>query len=387
MMNSRLAFFFIIITGLPGFSQQNKPSPFSYNSLLTSDYVNILSGGVKTGQGVLGDISIQLGFDTKKAGLWNGGTFSVYGLGDFGMDPSENNVGCTQTFDNIETPDKHQLFEYWYKHQLKRGYVVVGQSNVNAEFFHSNYGSKFINSNFNTQPDIAVNAHVSIFSKAALGVKFRYDLSSKSCVLGCVYNGYEGTPADNPYNLHYRFSKRDGMLYMAEVKYLFKHDSTETGNIKLGAWLHTGEFFSPADSVLNTNRGGIYCMGEQLLLPIGGYNQGLGVFFMSGFVPSQNVHISWHVSLGINYSGLFLKRTSDILALAIINQRMTDRFVNYSPDKRVRNEILIEMYYTLPVNNFITIQPDFQYFINPGASREISHSFIGIFRVMFLLGS
>jgi len=373
-----------IITNLNILAQKINNSPFNYNALLTADYVGIFSGGIKKGNGGLADMSLQMEFDTKKAGWWQGGTFFTYFLYDHGFKPSPY-VGSNQTFDNIETDDNFQFFEYWYKQRFTRGFIEIGQSNINTEFFHSNQGCRLINSNFNTQPDITLNAHVPIFSKATLGFKFRYDFSQKINIYGCVYNGYEGTPEDNPYNTTFYFRKKDGLLYMVESQFFF-NDSSNT-NLKVGAWLHTGLFLNSADSSYHDDRSGVYLLAEKNLIHYSKDNFGLGVFLMTGYLPTNYVIIHWYAACGVTLTGILMKKTTDILVLGITTNRLDKSMANNSSNDKVFNESLAELSWQLPINKYITVQPDLQYFLNPGASKNIDHAFIGIIRVLLNVSS
>jgi porin len=359
---------------------QEKQNPFSASVLLTADYFNVMSGGIKTGMGGLADVSVQLGFDTEKAGWWKGGSFLVYALGNYGDKPNNSHVGSNQAFDNIETFDKHQLFEYWYKHQFSKGYIVLGQSNVNAEFFHSNTGSRLINSNFNTPADITANIHAPIFSKATLGMKFKYEFTPQTHLLGCVYNGYEGSPEDNPYNTFFAFRKKDGLLWMTEANFYPQEQSTET-NIKLGAWLHTGLFLNVTDSLNHPDRGGVYLMAEKDLLCVADNKPGVTVFFMTGYVPTRHVLVRWFLASGLSITGILHRKLPDFITLGYTTHRLNSDIVAHYPLDRRFHEHLAELTWQIPLNKHIAIQPDLQYIIHPGATRNISHALIGILRV------
>jgi porin len=169
------------------YSQHLKSSPFSFKLGYIIDYVDILSGEGKSGRGFLGNIDLKMNFETSKASLWKNGNFFIYVLGNHGIKPTKDNLGGIQTFDNIETEDKIQLFQFYYRHKINNFSLTIGQSNIDEYFFHSDYGSNLLNSNFNTQPDIACNIPVSIFSKATLGITMNWEFSRKTSLSTCIY--------------------------------------------------------------------------------------------------------------------------------------------------------------------------------------------------------
>ena len=367
------------------FCQDSVSNPFTVSSSYFLDYINIASGGIKKGDGIIGNIDFKLNFETKKAHLWDGGLIHVYGLSNFGMIPTRNNVQCLQTFDNIETSDKVQIFEFYYQQSFKNSYLVIGQSNINAEFFNCEKGETFINSNFNTEPEIAANTSVSIFSKATLGIKYIHNVSENLSLMGCVYNGYTGSPEDNPYNNKYRFGKKEGLLYMLESDYVFKENSIATGNLKMGLWHHSGQFTSFLDSTQYGNVSGIFLNGEKKLSNLENQDKGFDAFFMSGFVPTKDVIIKLYFSLGFHYKGLWSEKHKDMLGLAFTNSTINSTIVNRNPNRFTLNETLLEMFYKIECTNNISLQPDLQCFLHPGARTDISHSLIGILRLIIVL--
>jgi porin len=357
-------------------------SAFTFSPVITLDQVSIIDG-MRIGNGFLNDVSLQLTFDTEKAGWWKNGSFYIYTLYDNGMKPTEL-VGSNQSIDNIETYDKMQLYEFSYKHLLDNGYVLIGQSNINDEFFVCNCGCVFMNSNFNTEPEISANAHVPIFSKAAIGVKLKYDFNQHFTLLSSVYNGYEGTPQDNPYGIQPRFSKKYGILTMHELDYNFIEDTVRVGDIKAGVWYHSGEYLNPVDSMLHWDRGGLYLMGERMLIPNkSAPATGLSAFFMSGIVPSKYVLIHYYYSAGLNYSGVFFPENQDNLGIAISSTGISDRLMGMYPQLLAEDETLYELTYQIKLFDFLKIQPDFQYYFNPGFSSSTPDAFIWILRTQF----
>ena len=364
-------------------AQQKDPSPFTFNSDLYLDYVNVLKGGISKGDGVMGNIDAQVSFDTEKAKWWKGGTFFVYGLYDFGFKPSASHVGSYQTLDNIETYDKDQLFEFWYKHQFKDVYFIVGQSNVNYNFFHLDAGNNFINQNFNTEPDVAGNVPISSFSKNTLGIKCSWKITSNWTYKGCVYNGYTGTYKDNPYDLQYRFGKKEGMFTTHQVGYKWRRDSIVTNTLRLGVWYHSGTFINGIDSTEYKGKMGFYGMADKKIMPFGGdYSRGISAFVITGYVPDKYSLVKFYYSYGVNVTGIFSRHKTDVLGFGtsntVVNRNIADLNVPLSRSQ----ENIFEVYYLLNLGNNFAFTPDLQYIVAPGGSPVIHNALVGFIRMV-----
>jgi len=365
------------------FASAQAQSAFTFASDIYLDYVNAFKGGIKTGDGVLGNIDLMISFDTEKAKLWKGGTFFAYGIHDFGYKPSAQNVGCYQPFDNIETYDKDQLLEFWYKQQFKKGYIIFGQSNVNYNFFHLDNGNNFINGNFNCQPDVAGNISISTFSKNTLGVKWSWKLNQNFTYKGCIYNGYTGTPDDNPYDLEYRFGKKEGFFTTHQLGYKIRKDSVVTTAIKAGIWYHSGTFINGIDSTEYKGKVGLYGSAERLLMPFSGDNsRGISAFLIAGYVPDKYSIVKFYYAYGLNITGIFPKRKNDILGIGLANTIVNQDIANLTTNNSHSQENIFEMYYLLKLSNNFTFSPDFQYTASPGGSPTINNAFTAILRLI-----
>lgn len=88
-------------------------SGLAIESILTTDVISNVSGGVKRRTVVEGNFDLTASLDTEKAELWQGGTVFLYVLGNFGEAATEI-VGDTQATSNIEAPETIKLYEAWY---------------------------------------------------------------------------------------------------------------------------------------------------------------------------------------------------------------------------------------------------------------------------------
>ena len=362
--------------------QEKSPSPFSFYSDIYLDYVHVFKGISRT-SGVLGNIDAQISFDTEKAKWWKGGTFFVYGIHDFGFKPTLGNVGSYEPLDNIETYDRDQLFEFWYKQQFKNIYFIVGQSNVNYNFFHLDAGNNFINSNFNTEPDVAGNVPISTFSKNTLGIKCSWKVTAGLTYKGCVYNGYTGTPIDNPYDLQYRFGKKEGMFTTHQLGYKWRKDSIVTNTLRLGFWYHSGTFINSIDSMEYKGKIGFYALADKKIVPFGGdYSRGVSAFFIGGYVPDKYSLVKLYYSFGLNITGIFPKHKADVLGIGASNTIVNQDIANVSLPLSSKQENIFEMYYLLNLSNNIVFTPDMQYIMSPGGLPVSNNAFVGLIRMM-----
>ena len=162
---------------------------FSFEASYVGDLINNLSGGIKTGSSYLGMANLRLGFDTGKAGLWNGGQFYVNAANTHGATPSADMLGDMQVISNIEAGNHSYLQELWYKQALNKVELTVGLQDLNVEFANSQYGSLFMNSSFGILPVISTNFSAPIFPLTTLGVTAKWSPSEKISILGAVYDG------------------------------------------------------------------------------------------------------------------------------------------------------------------------------------------------------
>ena len=106
--------------------------------------------------------------------------------------------------------------------------------------------------------------------------------------------------------------------------------------------------------------------------------QGLGAFLRIGAAPGDRNLVSFYFDTGLNYTGLFEGRDSDVFGLAFAFAKISDRAADFDKDYNGANpaaarpvrdyEAAIELSYTYVAAPWWTIQPDLQYIIHPAAN-------------------
>ncbi len=350
--------------------ETEKVKAFELRAAYTGDFGRNFSGGVEQKNAYLGNLDITANFNTENANLWKGGTFFVYLLNNHGTSLSQY-VGDLQGVDNIEADAQTRLYQFWYMQKFGKFSVTIGQHDLNSEFSGSEYGGTFINSSFGIQPDISGNVPVSIFPVATLGVILKYEINDQFSILTAIYDGDPGSQADNPNSLNWKLADSNGVLNILELQYQLKN-KTKPGTYKLGTWSHSAD-----------NHYGIYAIADQKLFnEKNDPDKGLGFFTQLGIAPQEGSVFDYYASIGLHYTGLFGGRKEDNLGLALGHASMSKHIIEQDPTVDLTGETVIELVYEARINDYISIKPDLQYVINPGATSAVKNSLTGIIRTV-----
>jgi porin len=327
-------------------------------------------GGLRKGSGLLGNLNLVTSIDSGKLGLWHGGTFSLYFLGNFGDDPTSF-IGDTQATSNIEAFDTFKLYEAWYEQSWQSGRfsLLLGLHDYNSEFDALEYAGLFFNSSFGISPDISQTGP-SIFPTTALGLRFRYE-QRKMYLLGAIYDGVPGEP-DDPRGTKIVLKKSDGLFYGAEVGATPLEDGLSYYKLAIGCWFLDSNFEDFAGIKRATNFG-IYGIGELSVFTEVDPSQGLGVFFQAGYARADRNQISKYVGVGLNYAGLLPGRNSDVFGFGIAHARNGEPFLNANSGLE-KGETAVECTYSVDSGSSVTFQADAQIVIDPSMDASVRNA-------------
>ncbi len=125
---------------------------------------------------------------------------------------------------------------------------------------------------------------------------------------------------------------------------------------------------------------GMYVLGEADLWRCED-GRGLGVFGQLGFADQANNQTDLYAGGGVNWTGPLASRPADVAGVALAYARNGDKFLNANPGGFREAETLIEVTYAITPLPWLLVQPDFQYFFNPGSDRAIKDAAVVGLRV------
>jgi len=344
-------------------AQENLPknSPFEYGASYIGDFVNNYSGGIKNGSLYLGMANFNISFDTDLAGLWQNGMLYINAANTHGGTPTGDLIGDFQGVSNIEAGNLTYFHELWYKHSFESFSITAGLQDLAADFAVSEYGALFLNSSFGTHPTIGSNMPTPIFPLTALGLQAWIKLDKSFQLKTAFYDGLPDDHETNPYNLSWKLNKDEGFLSISEIQYTSELFEGLNGSYKFGAYYHTHMILDTKDKAESiSDNYGFYVVADQVISKFS-ESKMLALFIQAGLGPYGKNDNHFYFGTGLNYFGLF--DDDDILGIGAASAQLHST--------GLRNETAFELSYLFNITNFFSVQPDFQYIINPSGTEEI----------------
>jgi porin len=336
-------------------------------------------GGLDTSRVVgASTLDLSLSVDTERMFGWQGGRFYLDLEYHAGQNPSAVLVGDLQIFDKLNASRYLQIFELWVQQELLRGMLrlKIGKVDANGEFSVIENGLEFLNSStqvsptvflFPTTPDPMPSVNV-----------FFTPIESYYASLGAYYSNrsegfgnFVGSPQDAQLSDYGAFLIGETGLRWRRPPLLAKG-----GNLKLGAWGHTGTFMR-LDGSEQQGTYGYYLIFNQTLWqpadePEGG--RGLRIFLEYGRTQDTINTINWHTGGGVAWTGPFSARPRDVAGFS-------PQYAHISPEAGLPQfyELAIETFYKFQVTPWAAFTPDLQYIINPGG--QYPNALVGTLRL------
>lgn len=380
----------------------------SLNITENAELFGNVTGGARRGAEGNGLTTMTLQLDTEKAHMFSGGTFNVSALHIWGGNLTETNLMALQTLTGIEADRSLRLWELWYDQKFADKYdVKIGAQAVDQEFMTSVSAGIFLNSamGWGTLPAVNLPGGGPAYPLASLGVRGQAQLTDSVTVLGGIFSGSPlpaGSPNEqlsNPAGI--ALPLNTGMFAIAELQYALNGgvgaDKPDPhgplpGTYKIGGWYNTESFDdltydnlgvplpSPDSNGVPASHHGnysIYALADQTVwrAPDGG--RSVTAFLRPMFTTFQDRSlVSFSINGGVTLHQPFAGRDNDVFGLGFgvaqvsSGQANFDRYMQfyqpsvYTPIQGA--ETFLEATYQAQILPSVVVQPDIQYFINPG---------------------
>lgn len=382
-------------------SSANK-SAFSHEFILDLDYVYKIEGGVQEiaamdpsdttnseepsapPQSVIVGLAHYIGeFDPAAAGLWENGHFLAHIISGLGDSPTIT-TGDLRSVSNIDASfmdldgnmimPSLDLVELWYQHSFPHSKTSLrfGILSYGFEFYRTRYSGLFLHSAFGIGTEVLWDTMVSNPPTTSLGFRGKTELSPDSYLQIGLYDGLPDHSADF---VAIDISEEEGFFLGAEVGFTEGKPKTD-GYYKyaIGGWYLRQDMqnypsmvsFENASEEFISGTGGWYVLAEK------GFSDSLGVFFKTGQASEKINKYALYYSGGVWYKGLLDSRPSDVVGFGIAKNQLGSAYLDVAGtdqngDQALYDaETIYEITYSIPVNDWLTVQPDIQYIDNPG---------------------
>jgi porin len=339
-------------------------------------------GGVGVGDAYLDNLDLLATVDAGQRFGIEGLTLHAHASYNNGHAFSGRWVGDAQVVSNIEGVDTWRMLEFWG--EFRFGAVGgpslrAGLYDLNSEFDSIDSAGLFLNSSHGIAPDLSQTGQngPSIFPVTSFALRLKGESQAGYWQLAAL-DAVPGDP-DHPDRTALRFGAGEGALLAFEAG----RAAGPFRKLALGAWAYTAEFEAigetdaDGEAVFASGNRGFYAIAEASLVERDALN--VGGWLRAGFADGRFNGFRHYLGAGVSAAGLVPGRPDDQVGLAVGSAqagtpwREAQDLAGSPIDAR---ETTVELTWRMPVNDWLTLQPDLQYVINPGLSPELDDAFV-----------
>lgn len=345
----------------------------TFNGWLQLDGSSVATGGLPDALGFDGQylLDFATNIDTRKLFGLPGGTALVDVQSHNGPNVIGRQFLPIQDPDNMDAYQQTSVDRVWYQQDLlhQKLQLQVGIMYVDDQFVTVPYGSNFVSLNFSSDASISTFV-LPTFPKGAFGGDaFIFPIK------GLYFAG--GVWSDHSTELPY---DPGGKLYLTEEGWSGSWNHLPY-KLQLGAWRDTGTFQRYRGGTVDHASGMYLVASQKWWQPKPSNDRGIGMFFQFGTAPEEVAAIRKHIGAGVTWTGPSAARPKDEFGLAFSDGILSTQN-NYTHS--FENEI--EAYYQIDVSHGWTIQPDMEYWQNPGGGTT-PNTLLGLVRITYTFGA
>ena len=353
------------------------------------------TGGFRQGAVYDGRVELEVQADLGKTLGLRGLSFFANAYQIHGEGLSAANLGVLMPVSFIEADPATRLSELWLEQKLfgDRLSIRFGELALDTEFMLSDGGTELLNGTWGWPAIAALNMPQNgpAYPLAAPGIRFAYAPNDQLITRLAVLNGDpagscmpDQDPQEcNPYGLEFPFDAPP--LLIGEAAYSYNQGpGAFAGTLKLGGYRNFGTYpfqhvitggvrvgWAQDHNIETDGDFGVYAVLDQMIyrLPGAGDPKGVSVFGRVFATKERNpVNLYWEV--GVTFEGLHPARPDDTFAIGYAHTGLSPDLAAYQEAHQspviVSYEAVLEASYTAQIVPGLTLQPDFQYFWNPG---------------------
>lgn len=405
------------------------PGNFGYNIQLTADVLTRIAGGdpeTKDNGAVPGLLDLRWGGDTLAAGLWQNGRINLHLMYSFGDSPDKFGK-TTLPVSALDDPNRaFNIWEFWYEHyfEYNNTWLRGGVMDYQRDFYRTPYVNElFLNRSMHIGAEtgrlFARNQPaISIYPLTGFGILGKTLFSPQIYLLGAIYDGAPG-----PKSAQYEMPKSDGYFVAGEFGWQGNAEGALEGSkFALGTWL----LFKNIDHWLGHRGDSLEYTDKFIKAPAfsgSPKRAALTYYALASLTLGERTHVFLHAaqsdpdinryalsaSGGIIVQGLVPGREKDLFGAGIAYNKQSDAFFdvynteigNATFDDKTsiicpgsdpldlaqcaiyHYELVYELTYSLRFGKWLTLQPNYQWIIQPNTNPYNGNLAIAGLRAQF----
>ncbi len=341
-----------------------------------------ISGGVDQDIRYLAYADAGISVDGNTLLNWHGASARVSAIYSNGTSVTDM-TNALHAVSGIETDvSSVWLYEAWIEQTLGENTSIrAGLQEINEEFDASETRGVFIHSAHGVGGEFGASGITgpSTYPYTGLGLRFRHTLRQKYYMNIAAFDGVPGSATSSKSTV-IKLGRQEGALIVAEAGY-------EAGKSKISAgyWLYTAGYEDVlltdalGDPLRHKGNDGFYALAETSLYSEENAEQGLVGFVRAGVADGKFNAIDTYISVGGVYTGPVPGRDDDQIGLAVIASSPGSSWrerMALAGEEVAGHELSIELTWKAPVAEWVYLQPDVQYVINPGLDPGIKDALL-----------
>jgi porin len=363
------------------------------------------AGGLKQDSVLQGDLYLQMQIDSEKFFGFPGLKIYVSQLLGHGPNPDTGIVGDAQGVNNLTVRPGFRSYEGWVQYNFfdNRWSVLVGQYDLATEFYRSQTAGLFFNTAFGTGTEFGLSGveGPSIYPYTALGARVAYKPLNNVVFRTAVL---DGVPLYRPDDKISPFRAGDGLLIVSEAAWTRRdtpehptpHPHFRIGRFSgltpyddkfaLGGWYYTAKFNSlnevdqDGNPVQKRGSAGAYMVVDRVLFEQhGDPKKQVAAFLQLGVAEQEVNRFGSYYGTGIAAAGMIPGRPKDEIGFGVAIARNGFSYMQAQMQQDIpvnRAESAFEVTYLAQVNDWLAVQPDFQYVVHPNTDPTIRNALV-----------
>lgn len=384
-------------------------------------------GGISAGNACAGLLQFGTEIDLGKTIGLPGGRFKNTWFWLYGGNPS-NYVGDVNSVSGIAGSPAFRCYELWYEQNILEDSISLrgGLLGLDAEFAYTDTELLFLNGT-DGMPALMSQNLVNggpQYPMATPGIRLAVKPVSWLTLRSSFSQANPFQQVENLHNFNWNFGPSGGLLNMNEAEARWESllkGRKLPGVAKAGIFFQSGPSpslpeqwsFGPPTSVQYCS--GFYGIIDQMLYrapgqddasgknPVGGKAvvdgkssdgkgtvvdapvRGLNAWYRLGYCPQSYNPLSVYTDGGLVYTGLIPGRKEDKTGIAFCYEQVSSGYMNLGNAQGIPGpsfEAVVELTHSIRLAPAIALQPDIQYVLHPGGSRQYGNALVAGFRAV-----